>query len=105
MPQLLAPQTENAAFMQDAEMLASVINKQAVASEISKTIARQDAGKINMNTYRFKGITQALLSRGKTNGFSAADSEIVGYLFSHLNEAGQAPKNATATASGLEGLQ
>lgn len=96
--------SQHQAAFTETEALAAHLNQEALNSEIIRTIMRKDAGLINMNTYRFRSVMQSLIDNGETNGLSSGDEHIIQQMIAHINEAGQAPKNATAISSGLENL-
>ena len=79
-----------------SEALAYGVMKKSFEHEISTKFAKKDAGLVNMSTYRFKQILDTLEAQGKSN-VTSEDAEILGRVMEHLNEAGQAPKNAAQT--------
>ena len=89
----------------EAEVVANHINMLATDEEVARTIGKENAGIINMSTYRMSGIMKMLQDRGLDNGLTTGDEEIVGQIMAHIKEAGQAPKNASDLFSSIQGLE
>jgi len=88
----------------EAEILANRVNKLNMDDEIAAHMGKERAGIFNMNTYRMTQVAHIIRDHGLDNGLTDADLNIINQFMVHVKEAGQAPKNATATASSLEGL-
>lgn len=88
----------------EAEILANRVNKLNMDDEIAAHMGKERAGIFNMNTYRMTQVAHIIRDHGLDNGLTDADLNIINQFMVHVKEAGQVPKNATATASSLEGL-
>lgn len=75
--------------------LGLMLANQANSDEIAKTMARENAGINNMNTFRFRTIVNDLQKNGLT-AFQSGDNFVVSQILVHMNEAFQAPKNSTS---------
>ena len=96
--------TDSAAYGREAEVLANQVNKLNIDEEIAAHMGRERAGIFNMNTYRTTQVAHIIRDHGLDNGLTDEDLNVINQFMVHVKESGQAAKNATATASSLEGL-